>query len=235
MRLRGTAQWQLISKGGVRNDIFIQVGGLPGGRWYVDHLGFGARRFGTKNAAWQAIQRLMSYHVGKWDRVNIDRRPWFKLRRSDGSRLLYDTDGTCLYECWGKLAESMWDKYLQAINSGTELRCTTGHEPFNARYAVTEYVAPSESVRRFVLEMSRESGSDYRVIDYPNLDLATERYEQRVRRGANDRYPYKASDVKSVPIGTGPAVPPGIRRLANGTYVAAADLAEYEKLYGPST
>lgn len=83
--------------------------------------------------------------------------------------------------------------------------------------------------------MSRDEGGDYRVIDYPNLELATERYEQKVRRDARDRYPYKASDVKGVPIATGSVDPPGMRRLANGAYVAAADLSEYENLYGPST
>lgn len=122
MRLRGAAQWQLISAGGSPNDIFIQVGSLPGGRLYVDHLGFGARRFGCKSAAWQAVQRLMTCHAGKCDQVDVDRRPWFKLRRSDGSRLPYDTDGKCLYECWGKYADSIWEKYLQAINSGIEFR-----------------------------------------------------------------------------------------------------------------
>jgi hypothetical protein len=230
-RHRGTMQWQLAINGAAA-PVHIQVGQLPGNAWFVDHIGFGARRFTGKDSAWAAVQRLMTAHEGTWTVVPCNRRPWFVFRRSDGSRLLYDMSDDSLYDCWGSHGEKIWQRYSSAIHAGKAIRETTGHEPFNARYAVTEYSDPLDAIKRYSLELSSDEGSDYRVIDYPTFELATTRYEQTVRNRAKSRYPYRTSDVDGVPVDKHRRDPPGMRRVSSGEYVALSDLAEYERLYG---
>ncbi|TQS28490.1 hypothetical protein FLW16_14445 [Microbispora sp. KK1-11] len=232
-RFRPAMQWELRDSGPMDGPTHIQVGSLRGREWYVDHMGFGARRFPDKHAAWAAIRRLMAMHQGRWEQVPCTHKPFYTVRRSDGSRVLYDqNEPECLYGSWGTLKERRWETYCGAFQGGTTLRRTETHSLFEGAITLTEYRDPFDDGVRFVLERIRESGGDWRVIDYPSRDLAETRYEQSVRANAGERYPYKSSDVEGVPVDRVSADPPGIRRLASGAVVATADLAEYERLYG---
>lgn len=234
---RAVMQWALRDFRPMDASAQIQVGTLAAGRgWYVDHIGFGTRRFGDKHAAWTVTRQLMGLHEGHWEEVPVNRGPFLVVRRSDGSRVLYDqNDDECLYSYWGELKDRFWGRYTAAMNAGTKLRNTTTHKLFEGFITLSEYTDPTEGTTRYVLERAREGGGDYRVIDYPDRELAETRYEQSVRGNARRNYPYQSSDVDGVPVDSASADPPGIRRLPSGEIVATADLDEYEGLYGPVT
>ena len=100
--------------------VHIQVGTIRGG-WYVNHMGFGARRFADRRAAWDATRGLMARHQGRWDTVDPDSKPFAAVRRPDGSRTLYDSlGGECLYGCWGDQKETLWARYTAAIGAGDD-------------------------------------------------------------------------------------------------------------------
>ncbi|MFI6285701.1 hypothetical protein ACIBCM_13250 [Streptomyces sp. NPDC051018] len=231
-RYRAVMQWALRDYGPMDCSAQIQVGELTGGTagWFVDHAGFGTRRFGDKHAAWTAIQRLMGLHKGRWEQVPIDRRPFFVVRRSDGSRVLYcQADGDSLFGHWGRLRDRYWDLYGKAHEAGTVLRSTESH---SGGFSVTEYTDPLDGSVRYWLDMVR-GDADWRVVDYTGRALAEKRYEQCVENSAGQQHPYLGSDVDGVPVNRKAPEHPGMRRLPGGAYVAEADLTEYRKLYGP--
>lgn len=235
-RYRAVMQWELSNSGPMDGAAQIQVGTVSerDAGWFVDHIGFGTRRFGDKHTAWAAIQRLMSLHRGSWDQVPINRRPFLVVRRTDGSRVLYDqNEDDCLFCYWGVLKEGRWSEYTAAINAGTRLRETITHRLFDGFITLSQYSEPGDTAIRYVLERAREGGGDYRVIDYPSRELAETRYEQSVRGNARHNYPYRSSDVDGVPVDSVSADPPGIRSLPSGEIIATGDLHEYERLYGP--
>ncbi|MGW4205774.1 hypothetical protein [Streptomyces sp. NPDC004726] len=229
---RAVMQWALRDYGPMDCSTQIQVGELIGpAGWFVDHAGFGARRFGDKRAAWTVIRRLMDLHEGRWEQVPVDRRPFYTVRRSDGSRVLYSqADGDSLFGHWGRLRDQYWDLYGKAHQAGTRLRTTQRHGP--SGFSVTQYTDPLDGSVRYWLDMVR-GDADWRVVDYTGRALAEKRYEQCVENSASDRYPYRNSDVDGVPVSRKAPEHPGMRRLPSGVYVAEADLPEYEKLYGP--
>src|SRR5207302_1525496 len=99
-------QWMLTAVAPLDGQVHIQVGTLPGG-YYVDHTGFGTRKFPDKNTAWDAIKELMRRHRGEWREVPCDRAPFVALRRPDGSRVIYDINGDCLHEHWGEFKDTL--------------------------------------------------------------------------------------------------------------------------------
>ncbi|HEV2779881.1 MAG TPA: hypothetical protein VGX25_10830 [Actinophytocola sp.] len=227
---RAVMQWELKDHGPQDGAVQIQVGTLVENDWYVDHLGFGARRFGDKQAAWGAVRRLMGMHEGRWEQVPCDRKPWFRLRRSDGSRLLYDTDDVSLYECWGRQKEEIWHRYFAAISAGSTLRTTQLHRMLDGYIELTEYRDPMDGSTRYALDKSRDGST--MVIDYPKRELAEPRYEHFVGKSVSADYPFRSSDVPGVPVDGSSPAPRGVVELADGTIVASADLDEYERLWG---
>jgi hypothetical protein len=231
---RPVEQWELRESGPQDGVVHIQLGALTGEDWYVDHLGFGIRRFRGRRAALAAVRRLMRLHEGRWAEVSCDRRPFLTVRRSNGSRVLYDmNDDVCLYGAWGVHKERWWGRYSAAIDAGTQLRYTHTHAFLEGFIALHEYRDPMEGSTRYALARAREGGSDYRVVDYPDRRLGETEYEQTVRDTAEHSFPYRSSDVAGVHVDELATEPPGFRRTPSGAYVADEDVDEYEKLYGP--
>lgn len=89
-------QWMLTDYGPMDEQVHIQVGTVESA-YYVDHTGFGRRRYPDRQEAWDAVRSMMGRHEGKWREVSCDDAPFAALLRRDGGRVLYDTGGNCLY------------------------------------------------------------------------------------------------------------------------------------------
>jgi hypothetical protein len=181
VRRHAVMQWELVPAG-TDDWAHLQVGTLDAGGWYVDHTGFGTRRFTTKQAAWAAVRRLAGRHDGDWKRVPCDSGPRQKVRAPDGARILFSgSDAYSLYRCWGRDKERIWRHYEAAItNSGTLLR-STDNDPSadQGGYELREYTDPFDGSTRYAL--SDMGFHDFRMTDYPDLATAKARYESAVR------------------------------------------------------
>jgi hypothetical protein len=177
-------QWELVSAGS-QDWAHIQVGTLARGGWYVDHTGFGTRRFDTKQAAWVAVRRLADLHDGEWRRVACDGGPRQRVRSLDGARILFSgSDGCSLYHCWGRDKERVWRRYEAAITGSGTLVRGTGNDPAtdHGGYELREYHDPFDGSTRYAL--SEMGYHDFRMTDYPDLVAAEQRYESVVRRSS---------------------------------------------------
>jgi hypothetical protein len=186
VRRQAVMQWELVSAG-TDDWAHIQVGTLARGGWYVDHTGFGTRRFSSKQAAWAAVRRLADLHDGDWKRVACDAGPRQKVRPLDGSRILYNgSGGYSLYHCWGRDKERIWRRYEAAITgSGRLLRNTENHPSTDhGGYELREYTDPFDGSTRYAL--SDMGYHDFRMTDYPDLAAARQQYESAVRATADD-------------------------------------------------
>lgn len=181
VRRQAVMQWELVSAG-PEDWAHIQVGTLAAGGWYVDHTGFGTRRFGTKQAAWVAVRRLADQHDGDWKRVTPDAAPRQKVRPLDGARILFNgAGGYSLYHCWGRDKERIWRRYEAAINANGKLLRNTENPPSadHGGYELREYTDPFDgSIRYAVSELGYH---DFRMTDYPDHATAEQRYESVVR------------------------------------------------------
>jgi hypothetical protein len=183
-RRAAVMQWELVPAG-PDDWAHIQVGTLDGGGWYVDHTGFGTRRFGTKHAAWVAVRRLAALHDGDWKRVPCDAGPRRRVRSPDGARLLFSgSDGCSLYHSWGRDKERIWRRYEAAVTDGGRLLRSTGNDPSTDRgaFELREYVDPFDGSTRYAL--SDMGTHAFRMTDYPDFATAEQRYEAAVRRSS---------------------------------------------------
>jgi len=65
---RTTVQRWRHGRRGLRDEVRMEIGVLPDGRWYVAHTGFGwARAYTTESAARAVVDRLMAVLSGEWD------------------------------------------------------------------------------------------------------------------------------------------------------------------------
>ncbi|MGF0174472.1 hypothetical protein ACQF36_29400 [Streptomyces sp. Marseille-Q5077] len=176
----------------------ISVGTLAEGDWYVDHTGFGARRFADKHAAWAAIRRLMDLHEGSWGEVPPGTELPHQLVDANGWRVLYSTSDYSLYGTWGRLAERIWDSYTRAIRTKRKIRDTRRHWERSGDITLRRYTDPRDRRARYVVE--DVCGSKQKFFDHPDRTAAEERYEQLVRAAADKAYPFPWSDVQGVPL-----------------------------------
>lgn len=181
----------------------IAVGTLTDGGWYVDHTGFGTRRFTDKHAAWAAIRRLMSLHEGWWEHVQphaeLDNNPI----TADGWRLIYSTSGGALYNCWGQLREKMWERYSAAIRKGRRLGDTKRHWSVDGHIYLYRYTDPLARVTRYAIhDMTGgwEYPSKLHVFDHHDYYATKARYAEVVRKAASKGSPFPWSDVPDVPL-----------------------------------
>ncbi|MBB5866653.1 WD40 repeat protein [Allocatelliglobosispora scoriae] len=231
---RPAMQWRLQTSPRPATTVHIQVGSLDDGGWYVRHTGFGDRRFADKAAAWLAVRRLQERHDQKpWEVVEPDSGPFSVLRRADGARILYDNqEDECLHTHWGWAQDEMWKAYESAINRGQTSHSTQTHTALNGFIELTEYTDPLDGSSRFAVVTANEEGVDYRVVDYPDYDLAVEAYEHEVRQFASDEMPFQSSDVRGVPVSQRSKAPAGWHTLPSGESVMIDDLEEYDSIYG---
>ncbi|MFD5861475.1 GNAT family N-acetyltransferase [Streptomyces chartreusis] len=176
----------------------ISVGTLAAGDWYVDHTGFGTRRFADKHAAWASICRLMDLHEGSWEEVPPGTNLLHRFVDDDGLRLLYSSTDYSLYGTWGRLAESIWDSYTRAMRTRRKIRDTRRHWERSGDITLRRYTDPRDRRARYVVEDVR--GSQQKYLDHPDRAVAEERYEQLVRAAADRAYPFPWSDVQGVPL-----------------------------------
>jgi hypothetical protein len=181
VRRQAVMQWELVAAGS-RDWAHIQVGTLARGGWYVDHTGFGTRRFADKEAAWAAVRRLAALHDGEWKRVPCDSGPRQRVRLPDGSRLLFSgSDGNALYHCWGRDKERIWRRYEAAITGSGRLLRNTGDDPAadHGGCELREYTDPFDGSTRYAVN---DMGlHDFRMTDHPDLATAERQYESAVR------------------------------------------------------
>ena len=181
VRRQAVVQWELVpTEAGDWAD--IQVGTLADGGWYVDHTGFGTRRFGDKRAAWAAVRRLAARHDGDWKRVPCDSGPRQRVRPADGSRILFSgTDGNALYQCWGREKEHVWRRYEAAITGEGRLLRHTGTDTSTDRGGceLREYVDPFDGSTRYAV--SELGYHHFRMTDHPDLAAAERHYASAVR------------------------------------------------------
>ncbi|HEY1574663.1 MAG TPA: hypothetical protein VGG05_25255 [Pseudonocardiaceae bacterium] len=183
VRRQAVMQWELVAAG-TDDWAHIQVGTLAPGGWYVDHTGFGTRRFATKQAAWAAVRRLAGRHDGDWKRVACDSGPRQRVRPADGARILFTgSENYSLYHCWGRDKELIWRRYEAAITAdGTLLRSTDNDSSTDqGGYELREYTDPFDGSTRYAL--SDMGYHDFRMTDYPDRATAESRYETAVRGG----------------------------------------------------
>lgn len=183
VRRHAVMQWELVPTAG-EDWAHIQVGTLDLGGWYVDHTGFGTRRFGTKQAAWAAVRRLTGRHDGDWKRVPCDSGPRQTVRGPDGSRVLFSgSDEHSLYRCWGRDKERIWRRYEAAITGEGRLLRGTEQDPSTERggFELREYTDPFDGSTRYAL--SDLGYHTFRMIDFPDRATAQARYEAAVRTG----------------------------------------------------
>lgn len=180
VRRQAVMQWELVAP--ADDWAHIQVGRLALGGWYVDHTGFGTRRFATKQAAWSAVRRLAELHDGDWKRVACDSGPRQKVRPPGGARILFSgADGCSLYHSWGRDKERIWRRYEAAITRGGTLLRGTDDDPSSDHggYELREYTDPFDGSTRYAL--SDMGYHDFRMTDYPDRAAAESRYESAVR------------------------------------------------------
>jgi hypothetical protein len=229
-------QWVLRDHGPMDGPVHIQVGEFASGGWYVRHQGFGARSFPDKHAAWHAVQTQMRRHEGRWEEVPADPEPFHRLYGAEGSRVLYDTDGSCLYECWGELKDSLWGELLAAIHAGTTLRRTETHALLGGSIEVARYEDPKDGAPRFAVIRAIDPGSDYRVVDYPDADTAVRTYAELVRSHEDPELPYRDTDLDGVgyeaPIAGRPELPDDLSALPDGSVISSADVDEWRYVHG---
>lgn len=175
VRRHAVMQWELVATGS-DDWAHIQVGTLDQGGWYVDHTGFGTRRFGARQAAWAAVRRIAGRHDGDWKRIPCDSGPRERVRPPDGSRILFGDDCS-LYQCWGRDKERIWRRYEAAITgSGRLLRAT---ETDRGGLELREYTDPFDNSTRYAVN---DLGyHDFRMTDYPDRADAELRYQSAVR------------------------------------------------------
>lgn len=229
-------QWVLRDHDPIEGPVHIQVGELGSGGWYVRHQGFGVRAFPDKGAAWQAVQAQMRRHKGRWEPTPVDAEPFRRVCGADGSRVLYDTGGSCLYECWGELKDDLWDELHSAVDAGTTLRRTETHALLGGSIEVVRYDDPKDGVRRFAVIENMDPGSEYRVVDYPDEETAVRRYVEVVRANEDPELPYRDTDLDDVgfeaPIKGRPEMPAGLSALPDGSVIASVDADEWRYVYG---
>lgn len=174
-------QWELVTAGS-SDWAHIQVGTLARGGWYVDHTGFGARRFDDKRSAWAAVRRLAGQHDGDWKQVPCDSGPRQRVRPPDGSRILFSgSDADALYHCWGRDKERIWRRYEAAITGSGRLLRNTENDPSTDRGGceLREYTDPFDGSTRYAVN---DMGfHDFRMTDHPDLAAAERHYEAAVR------------------------------------------------------
>lgn len=179
VRRQAVMQWQLVAAD-APDWAHIQVGTLAAGGWYVDHTGFGTRRFTTKQAAWAAVRRLADQHDGDWKRVACDSGPRQKVRLPDGARILFSGSGECsLYQCWGRDKERIWRRYEAAITGDGRLLRSTDPSQEGGGYELREYTDPFDGSTRYAV--SDLGYHAFRMTDYPDRATAESRYESAVR------------------------------------------------------
>ncbi|MFJ2006674.1 hypothetical protein [Streptomyces chartreusis] len=176
----------------------ISVGSLIDGDWYVDHTGFGTRRFADKHAAWAAIRRLMYLHEGAWGEVPPSAELPHEFVSADGWRVLYSTSEYSLYGTWGRMADRIWGSYTRAIRARRKIRDTRRHWERSGDITLRRYTDPRDRQARYVVE--DVCGSKQQFLDHPDRTVAEERYEQLVRAAADRAYPFPWSDVQGVPL-----------------------------------
>ncbi|MEV4624906.1 hypothetical protein AB0J90_01260 [Micromonospora sp. NPDC049523] len=179
----------------------ISVGKFDGGDWWVDHGGFGCRRFPDKNTAWTAVRRLMGLHDGNWVQVPGDSERRSPLR-FDGSRTLYSDGGGDMYSHWGRAKEKRWNRYSAAIAAGTRLRHSEEHPAMGGYVTLSEYRDPYDDSIRFVVDDQCDGIPD--VNDYPYRNKADRAYVSAVWSHASRRFPYVSTDVPKVPADSRP-------------------------------
>lgn len=222
-------QWTLTECGPMDEQVHIQVGTLASG-YYVDHTGFGRRPFPDKHAAWAAVKELMHGHKGIWREVQCDGAPFEELRPRDGSRVLYDTGGNCLFGHWGESKESRWNRYLAALTAGHTFRRTETHALFEGYIEAVTYREPDTGVERHAVVTALDPGSDYCVVDYPDRDVANTAYEKEVHDNQSEEFPYQSSDLREITVDRGSSLPDELVMLDDGTVMHEDD---YEYMYGP--
>ncbi|MEV4095015.1 WD40 repeat domain-containing protein [Streptosporangium saharense] len=233
-RYRAVMQWALKDHDPLDGSAHIQVGTLAGEGWYVRHLGFGGRRFGDKQAAWNAIRELMGRHKGRWEQIALNSGPFSTVFRPDGSRVLYDmNDDACLYSYWGRRKDPLWERFSTAIASGTTSRRTETHSLFEGYIELVEYDDPLDGSRRHAVITARDPGSDYRVVDHPQRRRAEAEYERAVYDNLDEDFPYQVCDIPSVPVDRRSRPPEGLTVLSSGTILDSGDLDAYRRMYLP--
>ena|SRR2546421_8126453 len=197
-------RWNLLAHIPQRDMAHIAVGTLADGGWYVDHTGFGTRRFTGRHAAWAAIRRLMDLHEGRWEEVPPSTELPHEVVSADGWRVLYSTSTPSLYRAWGRLASGIWGSYDKAIRFGRRLRNTRRHWERPGDITLRRYTDPRDRTTRYAIDDI--TGSDRfhtdkrHVTDHTDRAVAEERYIQRVLNAADDKYPFPWSDVDGVPL-----------------------------------
>jgi hypothetical protein len=233
-RHEAVAQWALKDSGPLDGDVHIQVGTLDSGDWYVNHMGFGVRRFEDKQAAWDAVRGLMGRHEGRWERVEPDSRPFLAVRRPDGSRVLYDMNGEeTLHACWGDQKEQLWDTFFAAINAGERLRMTETYQwPDDAGGYIdmVKYCDPLDGSQRYVVTVSY-SAMCY-MVDFPDHDRAEAEYVKEVYANQDEELPYKSTDIAGIKVDRESRPPKGLTFLPDGSAIATDNLDEYKRLHG---
>ncbi|MEV5714741.1 hypothetical protein AB0L41_12650 [Amycolatopsis mediterranei] len=222
-------QWELTGGGPLDEQVHIQVGTVASG-YFVDHTGFGRRLFPDNRAAWEAIKNLMGRHRGSWREVECDRAPFEDLRAPDGARVLYDTDGNCLFGHWGEDKLQRWDRYLDAMSRGHTFRRTGTHALLEGWIEAVTYTEPGTGVERHAVVTAVDPGSDHRVVDYPDRAAADAAYEKAVHDHRDAELPYRSSDLPEIPVEPDSPLPDDLVVLDDGAVMHKDD---YEYLYGP--
>ncbi|WP_239310295.1 hypothetical protein [Frankia sp. Cj3] len=184
----------------------IAVSSGDDGAWYVQHTGFGCRRFAAKKSAWLAVRRLMACHDGRWEVVPRDARPLDPDISDNDSRLLYIDNGHSLYGSWGRHRDRVWGRYIAAMENGSVLRRTDKHPKVGGSILVHEYIDPVDGSTRYTLDFTH---GDYQCTsDYGDLDTAVDCYKETVYNNNDPDHPYVSSDLDVLvrPLRTGPSI-----------------------------
>jgi WD40 repeat protein len=228
---RPVRQWMLTDHGPMDEQVHIQVGTVDS-EYYVDHTGFGHRRYPDRKDAWHAVQSLMRHNQGNWRVVRCDDAPFAALRPPNGARFLYDTDGDCLYGHWGDLKGARWDKYQEAMDVGRTFRRTKTHALLGGFIEAIAYREPDTGVERYAVASALEEGGDFYVVDYPDRAAAVAAYEKEVRAHVSDTLPYQSSDMSDpdIVVARKSPLPKGMVMLDDGALALEEDV---EYMYGP--
>ncbi|PPK65042.1 hypothetical protein V5P93_004213 [Actinokineospora auranticolor] len=221
-------QWVLRKRKPLDEEAHIRVS-VRAGEYRVDHTGFGHRRYPDKQSAWDAVQALRAGHDGVWVQVECDDAPFAAMRPADGSRVLYDTAGECLYGHWGTHADSWWKRYEQAMAAGETFRQTLAHELFGGFIDAVAYRDPLTGDDRYAVATAVDEGSDYYVVDYPDRSTAETQYEETVHANRSEEFPYRSCDIPAIVIDSASDMPDNLVRLPNG---AVMDRVDHLEMYG---